>query len=169
MWAIFAIETLSNASPDTSTNTLPNISIIVSLTSLIIAFSSAYYNRKTYKIREMQELDRQKEMRRAQLIAQLIVKPRAQGGLSDYLLRISNIGKARARDIKISIDDIPMQELPLFKSCLVTEQEIPRELVSGETRSFPLADYAKFNIKISWLDDSGDSQHYEQGILPVLE
>lgn len=203
MWVILVVETLSNATSqisnasvhlaNTSTYLVNNssqagaapiisgyltLSNILSVVALVFSLISIYYTRGAYKIREAQEIDRKQDMQKANLTAQLIKKPHEKDSSADYSLRITNIGKAVARDISILIDDKPIHEYPPVIYTLAMYGQTPKKSIltnlgGGNSWSIPLhytVDIpASFDIKINWSDDSGVAQHYEQHLLPIIE
>jgi hypothetical protein len=203
MWANLVVETLSNttsqisnasshlanasnylANNSSQAETAPGLSgyltfsNIISITALALSLISIYYTRGMYKIREIQEIDRKQEMRKANLTAQLIMKTHEKDSSADYSLRITNIGKARAKDISILIDDKPIDKYPPVYYTFAMYGQTPGKsiltnLSGGDSWSIPL-NYrvgipASFDIKITWSDDSEVAQHYEQHLLPVIE
>ncbi|MHB8117373.1 MAG: hypothetical protein ACYDHX_01380 [Methanothrix sp.] len=192
MWALLAVENLSNVSSKLAvaslhlandslddTGTSPYLSTyltpsnIVAVVSFIISLGSAYYTWKTYKIKEGQEIDRKKEMRKANLSAQLIRRRSQDGKTSDFSLRIINNGKAKAKDIKIWADDKPLFQYPPFRWVPLSEKDLLSELGPGTPWEIPL-EYcigfsANFRIKINWLDDSDESGLYEQSLVPAMQ
>jgi len=202
MWANLAVETLSNttsqisnasvhlanasnylANNSTQADTAPGlggylpISNIISVAALALSIISIYYTRRMYKIRETQEIDRKLEMQKANLTAQLIMTSHEKDSGRDFSLRITNIGKARAKDISILIDDRHIHEYPPVHYTLAMygqqpEKSILTNLGGGDFWSIPLyytvGIPASFDIKITWSDDSGVAQHYEQHLLPII-
>ena len=153
--------------------TLQTPSNIVAVVSIIISLGSAYYTWKTYKIKEGQEIDRKKEMRKANLSAQLIRRRSQDGKTSDYSLRIINNAKAKAKDIKILADDKPLSQYPPFRWVPLSENDLLSELGPGTQWEIPL-EYcigfsANFRIKINWSDDSDESGLYEQSLVPAMQ
>jgi hypothetical protein len=136
-----------------------------------IAEKQIEISRQQLDILNYQEQERRKEKGKAELKAEFIEKSLPTSRIFRYSLRIQNEGKARARDIKILIDDKPAHEYFAFKS--LNEGDIPRTLEQGVLWEYDMAfaegQKPKFVIKISWSDDSGETRSFDQQLLPVKE
>ena len=118
--------------------------------------------RQQLDIIKYQEQERRRERSKAELKAWLTTK---------FVLHIKNEGKAKAKDIEILIEGRPAHEYPPIRWALIQEKDIPHELDPGASWS-PQLQYcvgfeAKFDIKISWLDDSGEPGSFEQRLIPM--
>ncbi|MBP7068544.1 MAG: hypothetical protein KBB04_09765 [Methanothrix sp.] len=130
----------------------------ISLISVFVAAAALYTSCKTQKrqveIEEIREKDRQREMRKADLVARL----EDENGRD--LLVIENKGAAEARDVMILINGRPLYE---YRGFLRGEQEI-RSV--GPFSSFhylmalTMGMDPFFEITISWVDDSGEAGRY---------
>ena len=93
---------------------------ILSLIPILIAIAAMYTSWKTQKrlveIEEAREMDRQREMHKADLVAQS-----ERGDKIDHQV-ITNRGPAEAREISVLINGKPLKEFPAF----VDNQEIRR-------------------------------------------
>ncbi len=95
-----------------------------------IARTQTQIARQQLAILDYQEQERRKEKGKAELKPQLI--EHATTNVTDrYLLRIKNEGKARARDIKITIDDMPAHEYLKSHKSLMKEEDVPLTLDHG--------------------------------------
>lgn len=134
--------------------------------SLIISCFALWFSYRALQIKEREEQDRRKDMRKAKLRAELINKPS-----SNFYLRIENRGKAKARSIEILIDDKSLAIYRPFVRGGLGEREIPQELDSGARWEPSLACSAdfppKFKIKLSWSDESNEPGSFENLLLPI--
>jgi hypothetical protein len=115
------------------------------------------------------------EKLKARLIAKLIRSKQESG--THYDLQICNTGKARAREIKICIDDKPAHEYAPLAWALrgrlgkSSEAVLPQELEPTELWGYALMYTvgipAAFRIKLSWVDDSSESGYFERLLLPM--
>jgi len=125
--------------------------------------------RQQLEIIAYQEKDRRKENDKAYLKAQLAMKYISERE-NMFILDVKNVGKAKARDIRILIDGKPAYEYPPI-GYLIRKKDIPSELGPGTTWSpqllYTVGIEAKFDIKIEWQDDSGELGSFEQRLIPV--
>ncbi|MCR3884872.1 MAG: hypothetical protein NUK54_10935, partial [Methanothrix sp.] len=84
--------------------------------------------KRQLEIEEKRESDRLNEMRKANLVAKLVTRSEKSG---DYLLRIENRGSAEARDVRISLDGLPIQNHPVIPGGLTAKNV--REMVGGQS------------------------------------
>lgn len=153
-------------------------SIIIAGIALVISFKT---QRRQLKIEEKRENDRIKEMRKANLVAQLVTRSSKS---SDYLLRIENKGSAEARDVRISLDGSPIQNHAAIPRGFTTKNV--REMVDGQSPKiqhtseetyqigpesyiqFIMAitsdTYPPFDLTMTWSDDSGEPGYYRHTI-----
>lgn len=131
----------------------------ISSISLLVAIVAMVKSRRTQnrllEIEEIRERDRQKEMRKANLTAELVEENKR------ILLRISNKGPADACEIKVRLNNEP-----LFKSPL---------LMYGQSECSQLGPSSNFDyilmlipgtciqhkVTITWSDDSGKPGSYK--------
>jgi hypothetical protein len=132
---------------------------MLSIFSIGVAGVAMYTSWKTQKrqveIEEIREMDRQKEMRKANLVARLV----DDNGRN--LLVVENKGPAEARDIVILPNGKPLSE---YEGFVGDQPEIRKVgpyssfhylmvLTSGMNPSFEIA--------ITWIDDSGVAGLYQ--------
>ena len=130
----------------------------ISLISVFVAATAMYTSWKTQKrqveIEEIREKDRQKEMRKADLVARLVDDDGRR------LLVIENKGPAEAREIVILLNDRTLSE---YQGFVRQQPEIRRV---GPYSSFhylmvlTMGMDLSFEITITWTDDSGENGRY---------
>jgi hypothetical protein len=144
---------------------------IIALRQAQIMKAQTELTRQQLDIIKYHEQERRKEKGKADLKPQLIKKD-TPNGWSGAVLHIENKGKAKARDIRILIDGKPPHEYLPIQLSSIQDKDIPRELDPGATWSpqlrFPSGINNKFDIKINWLDDSGEPRSVEQHLIPMM-
>jgi hypothetical protein len=136
-----------------------------------IARNQTEIARQQLDILNYQEQERRREMGKAELTAEFM--ERSQRTIPfEYLLRILNKGKTKARDIRILIDDKPAHEYFAFLGTL-KDEDIPRTLERGvpwvHNMAFAIDRERKFKIRLDWSDNSGEPGSFEQLLVPVKE
>lgn len=132
---------------------------ILSLISIAVASIAIYTSWRTQKqlveIEEVRERDRQKEMRKADLVSRL------KDGDGRDLLVIENKGPAEAREIVILLNGKPLSEYEGF----VGDQKEIRKIGPYSSFHYRLAlcygMELSFEITITWIDDSGEPGFYK--------
>lgn len=143
-----------------------------------IARNQTELMKKQFEIAEQQLIitrNQEHEKLKARLIAKLIRSK--QESKTHYDLQICNIGKARAREIKICIDDKTAHEYAPLAWALTgrlgksSEAVLPQELEPTELWGYALMYTvgipAVFRIKLSWVDDSSEAGYFERLLLPM--
>lgn len=130
----------------------------ISMISVLIAAAAMYTSWKTQKrqveIEEIRERDRQKEMRKANLMARLVDDDGRK------LLVVENKGAAEAREIVIVLNGRTLSE---YQGFVRQQPEIQRV---GPYSSFhylmvlTMGMDLSFEISITWVDDSGEEGSY---------
>ena len=131
----------------------------ISSISVFVAAAAMFTSWKTQKrqveIEEIREKDRQKEMRKANLVARLVDDDGRD------LLVIENKGPAEAREIVVSLNDKPLSE---YEGFVGGQHEIHKV---GPYSSFhylmvlTMGMDISFKIAIAWTDDSGETGIYQ--------
>jgi hypothetical protein len=132
---------------------------IISLISVFVAAAAMYTSWKTQKrqveIEEIREKDRQKEMRKADLVARLVNDDNRE------LLVIENKGPAEAREIVVLLNSRQLSE---YQGFIRRQPEIRRV---GPYSSFhylmvlTMGMDLSFEITIKWVDDSDEPGLYQ--------
>ena len=132
-----------------------NLIAVISLIMSAIAIYTAWITQKRQvEIEEIREKDRQKDMRKANLVARL------KNDDGRRLLVIENKGPSEARDITILLNGRPLSEYQGF----VQQKEEIRSV--GAFSSFHylmvlvMGMDLSFEIAITWVDDSEETGHY---------
>lgn len=132
-----------------------SVSLFISVIALLISF-------KRYRIAAVVEKDRKEEKKKAKLRPELI-KEMGSKRMKD-VLRIVNEGKADAREINITINDINIKEFPHAHI-----EEMPIKSI-GAGSDFKILliifDNVRFpwEIKITWKDDFGNNRSYTTSV-----
>ena len=136
-----------------------------------IARTQTEISRQQLEILNYQEQERRIEKSKAELRPELL-ENLSSTSVFKYLLRIKNEGKARARNIKILIDEKPAHEYIAFLKSL-KEEDIAQTLECGMAWEHPMISSVdkkpKFKIKLIWSDDSGEPRSLEMMISPIKE
>jgi hypothetical protein len=137
------------------------VSVFVSLFAVFLAYRVARrqaeaasenvrLQERLLHLEEARERDRRATMSRAGVTASIEDRGRA-----DYRLVVRNQGEATAREIRVTIDGVPVLEHPLVPRgvkevrTLASGVEAPYLLAFSHGRS-PILD-----VRIEWIDDSG--------------
>lgn len=135
-----------------------SFSNILSLISILIAIAAMYTSWKTQKrlveIEEAREMDRQREMHKADLVAQ------SERSDKTAFLVITNRGPAEAQEISVLINGKPLKEFRAF----VDDREIRRVGPHNSIRYrlvFTANMDLSFEVTINWSDDSGEQGIYQ--------
>jgi hypothetical protein len=135
---------------------------ILSLISILIAIVAMYTSWKTQKrlveIEEVRETDRQREMHKADLVAQ------SERGEKISRLVITNRGPAEAQEISVLINGKPLKEFPAF----VDDKEIrgigPHSSIRYRM-AFTFGMDTSFDVTINWSDNSGEQGIYQTTLM----
>lgn len=146
---------------------IPWFATIIALGSLVISILSLYISNNNHRRSNalQQQLvtiekQRERDRRKANLFAEA---RKIKSGQVEFM--ITNTGESAARNLSIMLDDIPIEEHPTNQR----KQKIPSLIVSGEKKIICylfLNDlYSQsFRTKITWDDDSGKNQVYENSL-----
>ena len=134
--------------------------------SLVAIGVSAFSWWKSYGLERARERDRKREAGKALLVARLEAVPRPPDNKqTDYSIRISNSGRADARNVRCTVDGLPIAEAP----GIVDGQRVIRSIPPGGTfpikiggighmwhRAKEMNDDAQAIIELTWEDQSGE-------------
>jgi len=145
-------------------------SLLVSFCSLVVSIIALWKSsraqdeanelqRKLVCIEEQREYDRKAELLQANLYAELIKINRS------YRLCLVNSGKAEARNIRIKLDGVPLDN----HCAAVKGISIPSYIGPNSEVSFPLAislDCSPpFEIEVKWDDDYSQDRVYKNTLM----
>jgi hypothetical protein len=144
-------------------NWIAGAALLVALVALLVAaWTSQKQTRlqsRLVRIEEARDLDRQMAGSQAQLEGKLF----AGNARMSAHLRITNVGAAAARNIRITVDKLPILEHPGFR-----QNVLPETIAQGASVALWMFAFdgmkTRYHVGIAWDDESGRDGHWTSDI-----
>jgi hypothetical protein len=127
------------------------LALVVSIISLAVTWRLGHRQNALELAREQ---DRQRDAKRAQLVATVVRRERGPGFTPEAFLHVRNDGRATARNVAMSFDGRPFREHPLTEH---GEPAVPSIGPGTDVRFFlKYTDQRTFELELTWDDDTGE-------------